>query len=58
MFPLTSTFEDTLENTIYKLVATRVHRLWVVDNEGKPLSMITIDSILKLISLKSMEIDS
>ncbi|KAN0034285.1 hypothetical protein ACTFIV_000782 [Dictyostelium citrinum] len=58
LFPLTSTFEDTLENIIYKLVATRVHRLWVVDNEEKPLSMITIDSILKLISLKSMEIDS
>ncbi|KAK5576081.1 hypothetical protein RB653_007219 [Dictyostelium firmibasis] len=58
LFPLTSSLDDTLENTIFKLVATRVHRLWLVDDNEKPLSMITIDSILKIITLKSMEIDS
>ncbi|EGC36431.1 hypothetical protein DICPUDRAFT_151118 [Dictyostelium purpureum] len=58
LHPLTVSTNDTLENTIFKIVATKVHRLWVVNDQNTPIAMVTIDSILKIITLKSMDIDS
>ncbi|GAM20215.1 hypothetical protein SAMD00019534_033900, partial [Acytostelium subglobosum LB1] len=54
--PLTVFAWDTLESAIFKIVATKVHRLWVVDIDGYPVSMVTIDAILKLITYTRMDI--
>eukprot|EP01133_Synstelium_polycarpum_P006089 gene6089-7052_t len=54
--PLTLFPWDTLESAIYKIVATKVHCLWVVDLEGRALSVVSIDSILKLLTMSRMDI--
>jgi len=56
-YPLTCYANDTLEYAIFKLVATKVHRLWVIDQNGQPNYMIGIDSILKNIALPAMEVE-
>lgn len=38
---------DTFEATIYKLVATRVHRLWVVDTQFKVVGVISIGDLFR-----------
>ncbi|EFA84165.1 hypothetical protein PPL_03239 [Heterostelium album PN500] len=55
--PLTVYSWDTVENAIYKMVSTKVHRLWVVDIDCHPISVVTIDSILKLMSMSRMDIN-
>jgi len=38
---------DLFEATIYKLVATKVHRLWVIDNQFKVVGVIAIGDLFK-----------
>jgi len=38
---------DTFEATVYKLVATRLHRLWVVDSQMRVIGVISIGDLLQ-----------
>lgn len=45
--PLTVKLTDTLDYAIYKIVATRVHRLWAVDSAGKPVGVVALTDLMK-----------
>jgi len=47
LHPLTVTKQTTFEDCIFKMVATRVHRLWVVDPENKPIGVISISDFMR-----------
>lgn len=47
LHPLTVKRSDILEETIYKMVATRVHRLWVVDDDMKPIGTISTTDLMR-----------
>ncbi|EGG16656.1 cyclophilin B [Cavenderia fasciculata] len=47
---------DTFENAIFKLAATKVHQLWVVNIDYVPISVVTINSILKLLTVQRMDL--
>jgi len=47
LYPLTCKLTDTFEGTLFKLVATRVHRLWCVNDEGKVIGVVTTQDLLK-----------
>jgi len=46
LYPLTCKPTDTLEYVILKLAGTRVHRLWVVDNEKNLLGVVSITDVM------------
>ncbi len=50
--PVTITLKDTVETAILKLSATKVHRLWVIDDWGKPLSVISLTDIINFVDLR------
>lgn len=45
--PQTCKSTDTFEATVYKLVATRIHRLWVVDPHMRVIGVISIGDLFK-----------
>jgi len=47
LYPLTCSLFDTFEAVLFKLVATKVHRLWCVNDEGKVIGVITTQDLLK-----------
>lgn len=47
LHPLTARLSDTLESAIFKLAATRVHRLWLVDDEFKPIGAISLTDCMR-----------
>eukprot|EP01132_Coremiostelium_polycephalum_P013615 gene13615-16571_t len=55
--PISCFPSETIENAINKLVASKVHRLWVTDISGRPYSMISIDNILKQVTMSIMELE-
>jgi len=50
--PLTCTLSTTFETVILKLAATGAHRLWKVDEYGRPIGIITLTDVMKLLELK------
>ena len=47
MCPITVTESATFEDVVMKLAATRVHRLWIVDSEEKPIGVVSIGDVFK-----------
>ncbi|KAL6065150.1 CBS domain containing protein [Balamuthia mandrillaris] len=47
LHPLTVKPDASLEDAIFKLAATRVHRLYSVDEEGKPIGVVAITDLMK-----------
>ncbi|KAA8498108.1 Protein SDS23 [Porphyridium purpureum] len=43
--------ERTLEIAIQKMIATRVHHLWVVDTAGVPIGVVSITDIMRVLSV-------
>eukprot|EP00026_Physarum_polycephalum_P012538 Phypoly_transcript_12859.p1 GENE.Phypoly_transcript_12859~~Phypoly_transcript_12859.p1 ORF type:complete len:329 (+),score=37.16 Phypoly_transcript_12859:67-1053(+) len=43
--PQTCKATDSFESTVYKIVATRVHRLWVVDDQMKVTGVISVGDL-------------
>jgi len=59
LFPITCSASETLENVLCKMVATKVHRVWVVDSEKRLLGVVSITDVMRaFLGLKPMEIDS
>jgi len=57
LFPLTCFPIDTLEYVIYKIAATKVHRLWCVDDRNHLLGVLSITDVMKPFAmLKAMDI--
>jgi len=53
LYPLSCKTSDTLEFVIMKLVATRVHRLWVVDDAGILRGVLSLTDVMKpLVGIK------
>jgi len=48
------TFDDTFQKIIMRLAAARIHRIYVVDENRRPISVISLHDIL----LKILELDS
>eukprot|EP01089_Gocevia_fonbrunei_P015484 TRINITY_DN453_c0_g1_i1.p1 TRINITY_DN453_c0_g1~~TRINITY_DN453_c0_g1_i1.p1 ORF type:complete len:325 (+),score=71.44 TRINITY_DN453_c0_g1_i1:79-1053(+) len=48
LHPLSVKKGDTLEHAIYKVVATRVHRLWVIDNDKKPIGVVSLTDLMQV----------
>lgn len=47
LHPLVVKKTDALEDTIFKMVATGVHRLWVVDENRKPTGTVAITDLMR-----------
>jgi len=45
--PITIRHTDTLEKAVLQFCATKVHQLYIVDNEGKPSAVVTPTDLLK-----------
>jgi len=43
--PHTCKATDTFEATVYKIVSTRVHRLWVIDDQTKVIGVISVGDL-------------
>jgi len=48
LYPLTCKPTDTLEYVILKLAATKVHRLWVVDDDHQLLGVVSLTDVMHL----------
>jgi len=46
---ITCSSTDTLETVVEKVSSNHVHRIYVVDESGKPLRVITLTDILRLL---------
>jgi len=56
--PLTCTLSTTFETVILKLAATGAHRLWNVDEYGRPIGIISLTDVMKLLDLRVYVITS
>jgi len=54
--PLTCLPTTTLETAIFRLATYRVHRLWIVDEQGRPVGVLSLTDIMKLF-LPAIEAD-
>jgi len=59
LFPLTCFPSDTLEYVLFKLVAARIHRLWVVSEHNNQLiGVLSITDVMRaFVGLQPMEVD-
>jgi CBS domain-containing protein len=48
LHPLTLTKDSHIDDAIFKMVATRVHRLWVVDGQHKPVGVVSLTDLMKV----------
>jgi len=56
LHPATISSSDTLEYALLKIAASRVHRLWVVDDNFKPIGMLSIADLLRVVICADMEL--
>jgi len=55
-FPVGSCTSDTTFNfLLLKVMALRVHRLWVVDKKGKPISVISLTDVMQALIAQKQE---
>ena len=45
--PVVATLDETLAAVIYKCVACRVHRVWIVDAHRKPTGVLALSDLLE-----------
>jgi len=50
--PLTVRSSTTFETVILKLAAARTHRLWVIDEMDRPVGVISLTDVMKLLDLR------
>jgi len=56
VFPVASVTSDTTFNfLLLKIMALRVHRLWVVDKKGKPVSVIALTDVMQALIAQKQE---
>lgn len=48
--PVTASSSDSFESAIYKMAATRVKRLWVVNTLDRPIGVLTIGDIVRYLA--------
>ncbi len=48
LHPVTVTEWSTFEDVVLKLAATRVHRVWVVDDDNKPIGVISLGDVFRV----------
>jgi len=48
--PLCTTLDTTLETVVLQFVATKIHRMYIVDNEVKPIGEIGLSDVIKIIA--------
>mmetsp|Transcript_5269 Transcript_5269/g.7394 ORF Transcript_5269/g.7394 Transcript_5269/m.7394 type:complete len:337 (-) Transcript_5269:43-1053(-) len=48
LHPVTVTEWSTFEEVVLKLAATRVHRLWIVDDDNKPIGVISLGDVFRV----------
>jgi len=48
--PITCRLTSSLQSVIMKLSLYRLHRLWIVDEKEKPIGLITLTDVMKMIS--------
>jgi CBS-domain-containing membrane protein len=49
--PITTTLDTTLENVLLQFVAAKVHRMYIVDDDGKPVGEVSISDIVRQLGL-------
>jgi CBS domain-containing protein len=49
MQPMTAQYGDSVESAIARMIDKRVHRLWIVDGGNKPVGIVSMSDILKLV---------
>jgi len=47
-YPFTVTLDTTLPDAICRMVATRVHRLWCVDDVGRVIGVVSMTDVMKV----------
>jgi CBS domain-containing protein len=45
--PVCTTLDTTLENSVLQFVAAKVHRMYIVDNDGKPIGEISLSDVVQ-----------
>jgi len=50
VMPITCKEDDTLHNMLQKIVNNRIHRFYVVDNQNRPLYVVTLSTILRILA--------
>jgi len=56
LHPATVFAQDTLEHAVLMMAASRVHRLWVVKDDLKPMGVLTIADLLRTVICVDMEL--
>ena len=46
--PITTKLDATFEYVVLKMTASRIHRLWVVDDDNKLIGVISVGDIFKV----------
>jgi len=49
MNPVTAAYSDTLEDILIRMIDRHVHRLWIVDDKGQPVGIVSMSDVLKLV---------
>jgi CBS domain-containing protein len=49
--PITTTLDTTLENVLLQFVGAKVHRMYIVDDDGKPVGEVSISDIVRQLGL-------
>jgi len=49
--PITTTLDTTLESVLLQFVAAKVHRMYILDDEGKPVGEVSISDIVRQLGL-------
>lgn len=49
--PVTTTLDTTLENVLLQFVGAKVHRMYIVDDDGKPVGEVSISDIVRQLGL-------
>jgi len=48
LHPITCTMESTFQSVVFNMVTNRVHHLWVVDKEEKPVGVVSMTDLFKV----------
>lgn len=49
LMPLTTHASNTFREVVKELVASHVHRVWIVDGEGRPTGVVSLTDVMKVV---------
>lgn len=59
LYPLTCKATDTLEYVVLKFAATRIHRLWVIDDDQRLVGVLSLTDVMRpFLGMEPMDIDT